>query len=93
MVGKICGTGSCVPKHILDNDDLSRMVETNDAWIQERTGVIRRHIIQEDTTVSMAAEAARRALEDGTVSAEEIDLILVTTFTSEVLLPCAACEV
>ncbi len=93
MVGKVCGTGSYVPAHYLDNDDLSRMVETNDAWIQERTGVIRRHIIQEDTTVSMAAEAARRALEDGMVSAEEIDLILVTTFTSEVLLPCAACEV
>lgn len=93
MIGKICGTGSCVPGHILDNDDLSQMVETNDAWIRERTGVARRHIIEEETTVSMAAEAARRALENGNVRAEEVDLLIVCTFTSEVLLPCAACEV
>lgn len=93
MIGKICGTGSCVPDHILDNDDLSQMVETSDAWIRERTGVVRRHIIEEETTVSMAEEAARRALENGNVRAEEVDLLIVSTFTSEVMLPCAACEV
>lgn len=93
MIGKICGTGSCVPGHILDNDDLSQMVDTSDAWIRERTGVARRHIIEEETTVSMAAEAARRALENGNVQPEEVDLLIVCTFTSEVLLPCAACEV
>lgn len=93
MRGKICGTGSCVPGHILDNDALSQMVDTSDAWIRERTGVARRHIIEEETTVSMAAEAARRALENGNVQPEEIDLLIVCTFTSEVLLPCAACEV
>lgn len=93
MIGKICGTGSCVPGHILDNDDLSQMVDTSDTWIRERTGVARRHIIEGETTVSMAVEAARRALEDGNVRAEEVDLLIVCTFTSEVLLPCAACEV
>lgn len=93
MIGKICGTGSCVPGHILDNDDLSQMVETSDAWIRERTGVVRRHIIEGETTVSMAAEAARQALENGKVRAEEVDLLIVSTFTSEALLPCAACEV
>lgn len=93
MIGKICGTGSCVPGHILDNDDLSQMVDTSDAWIRERTGVARRHIIEGETTVSMAAEAARRALENGNVQPEEVDLLIVCTFTSEVLLPCAACEV
>lgn len=93
MVGKICGTGSCVPKHILDNDDLSNMVETSDAWIQERTGVLRRHIIEEETTVSMAVQAAKRALEDSKVLPEEIELLIVSTFTSEVMLPCTACEV
>ena len=72
MRGKICGTGSCVPGHILDNDALSQMVDTSDAWIRERTGVARRHIIEKETTVSMAAEAARRALEDGNVQPEEI---------------------
>ena len=70
MYGKICGTGSCVPKHVLDNEDLSRMVDTSDAWIQERTGVARRHIIEDETTVSMAVEAAQRAQENGKVRAE-----------------------
>lgn len=93
MYGKICGTGSCVPKHVLDNEDLSRMVDTSDAWIQERTGVARRHIIEDETTVSMAVEAAQRALENGNVRAEEVELLIVSTFTSEILLPCAACEV
>lgn len=54
---------------------------------------MKRHIIQEETTVSMAADAARKALENGNVSAEEVDLILVSTISSNVILPCAACEV
>lgn len=93
MKGKICGTGSCVPEHVLDNEDLSRMVDTSDGWIRERTGVARRHIIREETTVTMAVSAAERALENGNVKAGEVDLLIVCTFTSEVLLPCAACEV
>lgn len=93
MNGKICGTGSCVPKRVLDNDDLSRMVDTSDAWIRERTGVARRHIIEDETTVSMAVTAAQRALENGNVRVEEVELLIVSTFTSEILLPCAACEV
>lgn len=93
MIGKICGTGSYVPEHFLDNNDLSRMVDTSDEWIRERTGVVRRHIIEDDTTVSMAVKASRTALENGGVAPEELDLILVSTFTSEVMLPCAACEV
>lgn len=93
MVGKICGTGSYVPGHILDNHDLSKIVDTNDEWIQARTGIIRRHIIEEDTTVSMAVYASKEALEDSGTAAEELDLILVSTFTSQVLLPCTACEV
>lgn len=93
MIGKICGTGSYVPEHFLDNNDLSQMVETSDEWIRERTGVIRRHIIKDDTAVSMAVKASRRALENGGVNPEELDLIIVSTFTSEILLPCTACEV
>lgn len=93
MVGKICGTGSYVPEHSLDNDDLSRMVETNDAWIRERTGVIRRHVIEDDTTASMAVKASRQALDYGNIKPEELDLIIVSTFTSEQLLPCTACQV
>ena len=63
MIGKICGTGSYVPSEYLDNNDLSQMVDTSDEWIQERTGIVKRHIAKEETTVSMAAQAAKKALE------------------------------
>lgn len=93
MTGKICGTGSFAPSFTMDNHDIAKLVETSDEWIQERTGVVRRHIIREETTVSMAAEAGRRALDNAGISAQEIDLILVSTISSNVVLPCAACEV
>lgn len=93
MIGKICGTGSYVPAHFLDNNDLAKIVDTSDEWIRERTGVVRRHIIEDETTVSMSVEASKRALENSGIAPEELDLILVSTFTSEVLLPSTACEV
>ena len=55
MTGIICGTGSYVPPYSMDNNDIAKLVETSDEWIRERTGVVRRHIIEEETTVSMAA--------------------------------------
>lgn len=93
MTGVICGTGSCVPVHTLDNHDIAKLVDTSDEWIRERTGVVRRHIIEKETTVSMAAEAGKRALEDARIGADEVDMILVSTISSDVVLPCAACEV
>lgn len=69
------------------------MVETSDAWIRERTGVARRHIVTEETTVSMAAEAARRALEDAEMAADQLELIITATISSNVILPCTACRV
>ncbi|MEG0107885.1 MAG: beta-ketoacyl-ACP synthase III [Lachnospiraceae bacterium] len=93
MSGKIYGIGSYIPVHYLDNNDLSKMVETNDTWIRERTGVIKRHVITDDTTVSMAAKAAKKALEDGHIKAEELDMIIVSTISSNVILPSTACEV
>ena len=93
MATVICGTGSCAPDYVLDNDGLAKLVETSDDWIRERTGIRRRHIAKAETTVSMAAEAAKRALENAGVSAEEIELIIVATLSSDVILPCTACEV
>lgn len=93
MTAVIHGTGSYTPSYAMDNNDLAKIVETSDEWIRERTGVIRRHIIQEETTVTMAAEAARLALEDRRTCPEDIDLILVATISSDVILPCAACYV
>ena len=93
MVGKICGTGSYVPPHVMDNDDLSKIVDTNDEWIRERTGIGKRHIIGEETTSYMAGQAALRAVEQSGIDPEEIDMILVATSSSETVFPCAACEV
>lgn len=93
MVGKICGTGSYVPQHIMDNDDLSKIVETNDEWIRERTGIGKRHIAEDETTSYMAGQAAIKAVEESGIDPEEIELILFATSSSETVFPCAACEV
>lgn len=93
MVGKIYGTGSYVPEYVMDNDDLAKIVDTNDEWIRERTGIGRRHVIEEETTSYMAGQAAARAVEQSGIDPAEIDLILVATSSSEVIYPCAACEV
>ena len=57
MTGRICGTGSYVPARIVENDELANLVDTNDAWIRERTGIARRHLAENETTSYMAAEA------------------------------------
>lgn len=93
MVGRICGTGSYVPDNYYDNNDIAKLVETSDEWIRERTGIIRRHIVTDDTTVSMAVKAAKAALENGNVDAKELDLILVATITPNQIIPGIACEV
>lgn len=94
MTGKICGTGSWAPDRVWDNNDLARMVETSDEWIRERTGVVQRHIAGEnEDTVTMAARAAQKALEDADMRAEEIELIIVATISPTEIMPCVACSV
>lgn len=93
MIGKICGTGAYVPPNVMDNNDLSKLVETSDEWIRERTGIVRRHIADGENTVSMAVKSAESALKNANISAGEIDFIIVSTISSNVILPCAACEV
>ena len=93
MIGKIKGTGSYTPLKVLDNNDLAQMVETNDEWIQDRTGIVTRHIIQEDDVATMAYEASKNALENAGIQPEEIDLIILSTISAKRPLPCSACEV
>ena len=93
MVGKICGTGSYAPPHVMDNNDLAKIVDTSDEWIRERTGIVRRHVIREETTSYMAGQAAMRALEQSGTDPAQIDLILAATSSSETVFPCLACEV
>lgn len=69
-------------------------MDTSDEWIRERTGVVQRHIAEEnEDTVTMASRAAQRALEDADIKAEEIDLIIVATISPTEIMPCVACGV
>lgn len=93
MAAKICATGSCLPRYQMPNEEWTGYVETSDSWIRERTGIESRHIAKEESCVSLAAGAAKRALESANVTADAIDLLLVSTISSEYVMPCAACEV
>lgn len=81
MSVKILGTGSFLPEKSVSNDDLSKVMDTNDEWISSRTGIRSRHISIEDTTSTMAVKAAEKALEDAGISAEELDHIFVATLS------------
>ena len=93
MAEIIIGTGAAVPDYVLDNDGVAEMVETDDVWIRERTGILQRHIAKEETADSLAEEAACRAMADAGIAPERIDLIVVATTTARVRMPCVACRV
>jgi 3-oxoacyl-[acyl-carrier-protein] synthase III len=89
---RIVSTGSYVPKKILTNQDLERMVDTSDEWIVTRTGIKERHIIEPGQAASDLAEpAGRLALERAGVSPGELDAILVATVTGDHWFPSTAC--
>src|SRR6266702_6530520 len=90
----IIGTGSYVPKKILTNKDLSRMVDTSDEWITTRTGIKARRVAAKDEQTSdMATKAALRAIEQAKISPKDIALILVATATPDMVFPATACFV
>lgn len=86
---KISGLGFYVPENVVTNDDLSKIMETNDEWIQERTGIKeRRHVIKgEDTTTSMGVKAAKIAIERSGVSYDDIDFIIFATLSPDYYFP------
>jgi 3-oxoacyl-[acyl-carrier-protein] synthase III len=89
---RITGTGSYAPKKIVTNHDLEKLVDTNDAWITERTGIKERRIAEQgQNTSDLAYEASRRALKSAGIGADEVDLILVATMTPDMILPSAGC--
>lgn len=96
---RITGTGGYLPPRIVTNDDLAadlatRGVETSDAWITERTGIRQRHIADPGTkTSTLATAAARAALENAGLQAEDLDLIIVATSTPDFIFPSTACLV
>lgn len=93
MAIKILGTGSAVPSRIVTNDDLSKVMDTNDEWIRSRTGIGERRLAMEETSNEMAARAGQRALEQAGVLAEELDFILLATISPDQVMPNTACVV
>lgn len=90
---KLLATGRHLPSRCVTNDDLSRMVETNDQWIRERTGIVTRYLCGEgETNTGNALAAARQALERSGLSPEDIGLCVAATFTAEHGTPSLACE-
>jgi len=90
----ILGTGSCLPRKEMTNLDLEKIIDTNDEWIRTRTGIESRRIGGKDEkTYQIAAAAARQALQMAGISAEDIDLLIVGTISSHMLMPSCACFV
>ncbi len=83
----LVSTGTCVPERIVTNNELSETVDTNDAWIVERTGISERRVITHETAISLAVGAGADAIEKAGISAEAVDLIIVATFSGETLVP------
>jgi len=92
IYSRIIATGSYLPERVMDNAELVSMIDTSDEWIQERTGIKRRHIAAEnETTCDMAEQAALRALEAADIDANTIDQIIVATTTPDLIFPSTAC--
>lgn len=90
---KITAVGHYVPEHRLTNHDLEQMVDTDDEWIQTRTGIKERRILKDKDKASafMGAEAAKEVLGQRGISADEIDIIIVATVTPDYMFPATAC--
>ncbi len=88
----IYGTGRSVPEKVLTNADLEQIVDTTDRWIMARTGIRERRIVEPGTPLSdLASAAAREALDNAGVAAEEIDLIILGSVTGDMKFPATAC--
>jgi 3-oxoacyl-[acyl-carrier-protein] synthase-3 len=97
FIGRSCsitGTGSYVPKKVLTNADLEKMVATTDEWITSRTGIKERHLAAaNEFTSDLATQAARRAMEMAGVTADQLDVIIVASITPDMVFPNTACLV
>jgi len=92
MNSRIIGTGSHLPEKVLTNADLEKIVDTSDVWIRSRTGIRSRHIAADgELTSDLALPAAQRALQSAGVAAGEIDMIIVSTTTPDMIFPSTAC--
>ncbi len=92
IYSRIAGTGSYLPEKVLTNDDLTKIVDTSDEWIQSRTGIRERHIAAEgETTGDLGYHAAVRALEAAGIEPSQLDMVIVGTTTPDLIFPSTAC--
>lgn len=90
----IIGTGSMVSENVLTNFDLEKMVDTTNDWIIQRTGISERRILEKNVPLyKLAAQAAKKALEDAKLEAEDLDLIVCATITGDYITPSMSCLV
>ncbi len=90
---RVLGTGGYLPERVLTNSDLERLVDTKDAWVQERTGIRKRHIVGPgETTCDLAEHASRRALEAAGIEKDKIDFVVLGTTTPDLVYPATACR-
>ena len=91
LKANITATGKYLPKEVLTNHDMEKLVETSDEWIQTRTGIRERRKVQKgEATVDMSTNAVRDLMERYDLDAKEIDAIIVATVTPDMILPCSA---
>ncbi len=90
---KISGTGSYLPELVVTNQMLAGIVDTSDEWIVSRTGISKRHLSSGESTWYMAVEAAKKALAEAAVPADQLDIIIVSTCTPDYFLPATSCIV
>lgn len=88
---KIIGTGSILPKKVVTNDMLAGFLDTSDEWIRTRTGVVSRHVISDERLEDMAIEAAKMALDNAGMKAEELDFIICSNVVNEYVTPQLSC--
>ena len=94
MAIRIIGTGSYLPKKVADNHFLSTIVDTDDEWIRQRTGIKERHLSNgKEGTTYMATHAAEAALENAGITADELDMIIVATVSADTYVPSTSCQV
>ena len=94
MAIRIIGTGSYLPKKVADNHFLSTIVDTDDEWIRQRSGIKERHLSNgKEGTTYMATHAAEAALENAGITADELDMIIVATVSADTYVPSTSCQV
>ena len=92
---RIAGTGSSTPDQTLSNFDLEKILDTSDEWIQQRTGIKTRRVVDQSTgagTISLACESLANAVEDSGIDPKELDLVICASVTQEMPCPSAACR-